>query len=42
MPEKFLRCVRDVEKKSKGKYNAYAVCRKSLGFYGSTHEKKRK
>ena len=40
MPIKFVNCVRAVSKKSKGKYNPYAVCRISTGFYGSTKHKK--
>lgn len=38
MPEKFIRCVKKVSKKDKEhKYNAYAVCRKSTGYHGSSH-----
>lgn len=45
MPKKFKKCVKDVRKaemKRYGyeKYNPYAVCRVSTGFYGSTKEKK--
>jgi hypothetical protein len=41
MPEKFKRCVFKVMEKNieKGtKYNPYAVCRKSTGYYGTTHD----
>ena len=38
MPEKFIRCVKAVAKKSKGKYNPYAVCRVSTGYKGTTHD----
>jgi len=41
MPAKFIRCVKEVKKKSSS-VNPYAVCRASTGFYGSTHKKKRK
>jgi hypothetical protein len=37
-PEKFIRCVKEVAKKSHGKYNPYAVCRVSTGYKGSTHD----
>ena len=42
MPKKFIRCVKEVKKAEmkrygREKYNPYAVCRKSTGFYGSTH-----
>jgi hypothetical protein len=29
---KFRRCVKEVSKKSKGKYNPYAVCEASMGY----------
>lgn len=43
MPKKFIKCVKDVEKAEmerygKLKYNPYAVCRVSTGYYGSTHD----
>jgi hypothetical protein len=37
MPEKFVKCVKAVKAKG-GKYNPYAVCRKSTGYYGTTHD----
>lgn len=42
MPEKFINCVREVSKKiNKGEMpkgsNAYAICRVSTGYYGTTH-----
>jgi len=47
VPEKFLSCVRAVTKSNKKrygkqKYNPYAVCRVSTGFFGSTYDKKKK
>ena len=36
MPEKFIRCVKKVSKSSPN-VNPYAVCRKAVGYYGSTH-----
>lgn len=44
MPQKYKSCVKKVKAKNKkeygyDKYNPYAVCRVSTGFYGSTHEK---
>jgi len=46
-PEKFKACVKKVKKSDKErygyeKYNPYAVCRVSTGFYGSTREKKKR
>lgn len=38
MPKKFISCVRKLKKKyPMGKYNPYAVCRVSTGYYGSSH-----
>ena len=37
MPAKFIRCVEHVEAKHTG-VNPYAVCRKSTGYYGTTHD----
>jgi hypothetical protein len=53
MPKKFTSCVKQVQKKidkgeipkeyGKGKKSsAYAICRKSTGYKGTTHERKRK
>lgn len=45
MPKKFIRCVKKVKKSMKKtgyKGNAYAICRKSTGYKGSTHHKKRR
>ena len=36
MPKKFIRCVKKV-KKSSPNVNPYVVCRKSTGYYGTTH-----
>jgi hypothetical protein len=41
MPKRFVRCVKKVAKEElkrygRLKYNPYAVCRKSVGYYGST------
>lgn len=46
MPKKFKRCVhkvRESEKERYGyeKYNPFAVCRKSIGYYGSTHHSRK-
>jgi len=39
MPKDFIKCVKEVSKKNKkGKYNPYAVCRVSTGYYGTTHD----
>jgi len=39
MPENFIRCVRKLKKKyPNNEYNPYAVCRKSTGYYGSSHD----
>jgi len=39
MPKEFISCVRKLKKKYKhGEYNPYAVCRKSTGYYGTTHD----
>ena len=41
MPKKFIECVRKVKKRQGENnlpYNPYAVCRKSTGYYGSTHD----
>lgn len=43
MPKKFIRCVREVTKKNRKlpkskRVNPYAVCRKSTGYYGTTHD----
>jgi len=40
MPEKFIKCVKDVSKKMKKGYKGspYAICRKSTGYYGTTHD----
>lgn len=40
MPENFIKCVKKVELKRVG--NPYAICRKSTGFYGSTHHSNKK
>lgn len=42
MPKKFIDCVRKVMKKEEKKQehervNPYAVCRKSTGYYGTSH-----
>lgn len=37
MPEKFIRCVKKVAKSNRN-VNPYAICRKSTGYYGTTHE----
>lgn len=38
MPKKFISCVKKVSKKyPNGKYNPYAVCRKSTKYFGSSH-----
>lgn len=40
MPEKFISCVKKVSAKQRGKekkYNPYAVCRASTGYFGSSH-----
>ncbi len=42
MPEKYISCVRKILGKQKTdkkarKYNPYAVCRVSTGYYGTTH-----
>lgn len=40
MPKKFIRCVKKVMAKQKGKrkkVNPYAVCRVSTGYHGSSH-----
>jgi len=45
MPKKFKRCVMKVKakmKKGKKKVNPYAVCRKSTGYMGSTHDVRKK
>lgn len=43
MPKKFIDCVRKVKKDEKErygyeKYNPYAVCRVSTGYYGTSHD----
>lgn len=43
MPKKFISCVKKVtkaEKKRYGylKYNPFAVCRVSTGYFGTTHD----
>ena len=37
VPKKFIRCVRKVKAKRTA-VNPYAVCRKSTGYYGTTHD----
>ena len=42
MPKKYIDCVKKILGKQKTdskarKYNAYAVCRVSTGYYGTTH-----
>ena len=39
---KFRRCVRKVAKKSRGKYNPYAVCEAAIGYEGSIARSSRK
>jgi len=39
---KFRRCVRKVAKKSRGKYNPYAVCQAAIGYKGSILRSSRK
>lgn len=53
MPKKFTACVRDVSEKltlhprsfvrqgHRVQSNAYAICRKSTGYYGPTRHKRR-
>jgi len=41
MPVKFDRCVKKVKAKSKGKYNAYAVCQSSIYGKGKKLKKAR-
>lgn len=43
MPKEFIKCVKELEKKiAKGDLpegsNAYAICRKATGYYGTTHD----
>lgn len=47
MPYKFKKCVKKVKKSNIErygfeKYNPYATCRVSTGYYGSTKHKKKK
>jgi len=37
--KKFRRCVEEVRKKAKGKYNPYAVCMKAIGRKGALVKK---
>lgn len=37
MPKKFISCVKKVKLNSPN-VNPYAICRKSTGYYGTTHD----